>query len=411
MGWKLPFNVFSKKASEIHRAVIKVLGLQPIWSKRDYENFAKEGYNANVWVYRCIQAIAQGVAGVPWMLYMVDSKGERKEILGHDLLKLLDKPNEFMSRYELFEAYAAYALIAGNSYLDMVGPDDKAKPRELWPLRPDRMKIVPHSTEFIAGYIYGVGGNEVPLERSRIAHLRIFNPIDDLFGLSQIEVAGRGIDNDNAANAWNNSLLNNGARPTGALVTDEVLTESQYDNLKNEMDKNIRGSKNAGKPMLLEGGLKWQEMGLNPKDMEFINAKKISILEICAAFGVPPEIVGYGESKTYANYAEARKALYEDAVIPLLYKVRDKLNATLVKKFGDNLVLEPNLDAVEALQENRDAVYKRAQEAYKSELLTKNEARAELGYEDIEGGEEFYKPPTPANANMNNSEGKQGHFF
>jgi HK97 family phage portal protein len=411
MGWKnyvLP-PVFHKKASEIHRAVIKMLGLTPIWSKRNYETFAKEGYNANVWVYRCVQAIAQGVAGVPWMLYMVDSKGERKEILVHDLLKLLNTPNEFMSRYELFEAYAAYALIAGNSYLDMVGPSDKAKPKELWPLRPDRMQIVPHSTEFIAGYVYSVNGDNVPLDKSRIAHLRIFNPIDDLFGLSQIEVAGRGIDNDNAANAWNNSLLNNGARPMGALVTDDVLTSSQFDNLKNEIDKNVKGAKNAGKPMLLEGGLKWQEMGLNPKDMEFINAKKISILEICASFGVPPEIVGYGESKTYANYAEARKALYEDAVIPLLTKIKDKLNATLVKKFGDNLVLEPNLDAIEALQENRDSIYKRAIEAYNGGIIKLNEARSETGYEDVAGGDQFI--PTPKLAATPKPEGKQGHFF
>ena len=422
MNWKelLRFRAFRKKASEVHRAIVQFIGLQPQWTERNYENFSKEGYNANVWVYRCIQAIAQGCAGVPWILYQVDNKGERKEILQHDLLKLLDRPNEFMSRAELIEAFAAYALIAGNSYLDMVSPSETAPPRELWPLRPDRMMIVPDAMNYIAGYVYQVGDRKIPLDKSRIAHLKFFNPIGDFYGLSPIEVAARGIDNDNAANAWNNALLNNGARPSGALVTEDILTDAQYENLRNELDKSYRGANNAGKPLLLEGGLKWQEMSLSPKDMDFIAAKKWSVLEICAAFGVPPEIVGYGEQKTFSNYQEARKALYIEAVLPMLDRIRDKLNAALVPKFGDNLYLDYNKDAIEALQENRDAVYKRAKEAYLAGLIMKNEAREEMGYGAVEGGDEFYTPmPTMAqnddekqnDEGEEDQEGQKSNFF
>lgn len=413
MGWKdfVP-PIFTTKATEVHKAIVRILGLSPQWTKRDYENFAKEGYNANVWVYSCIQAIAQGAASVPWLLYQVNAKGERTEVAAHELLKLLDKPNEFTSRAELIEAYAAYALIAGNSYLDMVSPRPGAAPLELWVYRPDRMKVMPSLTDYIGGYQYTVGDKQIPLDAERIAHLKFFNPIDDFYGLAPIEVAARGIDNDNAANAWNNSLLTNGARPGGALVTEDVLTDAQFKNVKDSLEEH-KGSKNAGKPLILEGGLKWQEMSLSPKDMDFIASKKWSVLEICAAFRVPPEIVGYGEQKTYSNYAEARKALYEDAVIPMLDKIRDKLNNSLVPFYGDNLYLDYNKDGIEALQENRDAVYKRATEAYKGELLTKNEAREEMGYGKIEGGDEFYIPPTPAAAlpAPTDSEGKKGHFF
>jgi HK97 family phage portal protein len=414
MNWKrlIPFS--TQKATEIHRAIVKMLGLNPVWSKRDYETFAKEGHNANVWVYRCIQAISQGAAGVPWLLYQVDSKGKRKEVEAHEILKLLNKPNEFMSRQEFFEAYVGFALIAGNSYLDMVGPNDAAPPRELWPLRPDRMSVIPDKQHFIGGYEYAVGVEKVGLDKRRISHLKFFNPLNDFYGLAPIEVAGRGIDNDNAANAWNNSLLNNGGRPTGALITDDHLTEPQYNNLKTELDRNIKGAKNAGKPLLLEGGLKWQDMGLTPRDMDFIQSKKMSIIEICAAFNVPPEIVGYGEQKTYSNYQEARKALYEDAVIPMLDKVRDKLNADLVIKFGDNLYLDYNKDSIEAIQENRDQVYKRANEGYKGGLLTKNEARQEMGYEDVEGGDEFYTQPQPTlniGGPTDKDEESKSHFF
>lgn len=398
MGWKnyiLP-PAFHSKASEVHRAIARVLGLSPAWLPRNYETFAKEGYNANVWVNRCIKAIAENAAGVPWLLYQVDSKGERKEIVQHDLLKLLNKPNEFTSRQEFIESVIAFMLISGNSYMDMVGPNDEAPPKELWALRPDRVKVVPHTTKYIAGYTYEIGSEKIRFDVKRIAHLKFFNPLDDYYGLAPIEVAARGIDNDNAANAWNNSLLTNGARPTGALVTKESLTPAQYQNVKAALDDH-RGTKNAGKPLLLEGGLEWQNMSISPRDMDFISSKKMSILEICAAFGVPPEIVGYGENKTYSNYAEARKALYEDGVLPNLNRLRDKLNATLVPRFGDNLELDYNKDAIEALQENRDAVYKRATEAYKGELLTKDEAREEMGYGAAkEDGDAYYKPPTPA---------------
>lgn len=421
MGWKdyvVP-PAFQKKTTEVHRAIVRMMGLQPQWSKRNYENFSKEGYAANVWVFRCVQAIAQGAAMVPWILYRVDSKGNRQELPGHELLKLLDRPNEFTSRQEFFEAFAAYALISGNSYMDMISPFEGTPPKELWIYRPDRMSILTDSNKYVGGYQYDVGAEKVKLDRDRIAHLKFFSPIDDYYGLGPLQIAARGIDNDNAANAWNNSLLNNGGRPSGALMTPDVLTENQYDNLKRELDNNIAGAKNAGKPILLEGGLTWQNMSMSPMEMDFISSKKMSILEICAAFGVPPEIVGYGENKTYSNYQEARKALYEDAVVPMLNRIADKLNSALVPRFGEDLLLLPNLDSIEALQENRDSVYKRAGQAHKDGLLMLDEAREEIGYGKAPGGkgQEFYKPPVkepqPKEQEPEGGEGKtkQAGFF
>src|SRR5690606_25104112 len=126
------------------------------------------------WVYRCIQAVAQGAAGVPWTLYQADSKGERKEVGKHELLNLINRPNEFMSRSDLIEAMIGYLLIAGNSYLDMVGPNDAAPPRELWPLRPDRVQIIPDATDYIKGFQYTVGGEKRILDRRRVSHLKYF---------------------------------------------------------------------------------------------------------------------------------------------------------------------------------------------------------------------------------------------
>jgi HK97 family phage portal protein len=338
-------------------------------------------------------AISQAVAGVDWTLYKQVGK-ERKELDSHAIINLLYKPNPFQSKREYFEALTAFALLSGNSYLEKNGPDN-GPPMELYTLRPDRIQIKPDPINFVGGYIYKTSAGEKTFDPNKIMHIKLFSALSDYYGLSPIQVAGRGIDNDNAANAWNNSMLNNGARPTGAMVTEDFLQDEQYNRLKGEIDTMYKGSKNAGKPMLLEGGLKWHEMGLSPRDMDFIQSKKLSRVEICAAFGVPPEIVGDKEHATYSNYQEARQAFYQDTVLPMLDLIRDKLNAGLVPDFGDSsLYLDYDKDSIEALQENADTEAQRIREDVKAGILTVNEGRTARGYETLKNGDVLYIPGT-----------------
>jgi HK97 family phage portal protein len=389
--WILP-PAWQQKASAVTRLVVSMYSGNPVWTPREYDKLAKEGFEQNIWVYRCVMVTAQAVAAVDWLAY--GDQRKKKELETHPMLELLYKPNEFMSKQEFFEALAAYVLLSGNSYIEANGPN-VGPPKELFPLRPDRMQVIPDAENFIGGYKYRVNDSSKVFETQQVGHLKFFHALNDYYGLSPIEVAARGIDNDNAASAWNNALLNNGSRPTGALVTENALTEFQYDNLKRELDNNVKGAQNSGKPMLLEGGLKWQEMGLSPRDMDFIESKKMSRLEICAAFGVPPELVGVGEQKTYANYQEARQAFYQDTVLPLLDKIRDKLNSWLAPKFG-NVFLDYDKDSIEALQENTDEKAKRIREDLKAGLIMLDEARQATGYEEVAGGKGkvFYIPNT-----------------
>jgi HK97 family phage portal protein len=372
------------KANQVARLIVSIYSGQPAWTPRDFEKLAKEGFEQNVWVYQCVMSIARAAAGVDWLLY---NQGRRKltEIEQHPLIDLLYKPNTLQSKQEFFEAWAAFTLLAGNSYVDMNGPN-QGPPKELWTMRPDRVKVNPHPINIVGGYTYTVNDKAVTFPVDRMMHMKLFSALDDLYGLSPIAVAARGIDNDNAANTWNNALLTNGARPSGAMVTKEFVPEPQYNRLKEEITKNYAGAAKAGKFMLLEGGLEWKEMGLSPKDMDFILSKKLSRVEICAAFGVPPEIVGDKEHATYSNYQEARQAFYQETILPLLDKMRDKLNSGLTPKFGENLYLDYDKDSIEALQENTDEKAKRVREDVKAGLLTINEGRVAVGYDEIEGG-------------------------
>ncbi len=325
---------FFTKQSQTFRAIISITLGQPQWTPKNYASFAKEGYQSNVYVYACVRQIVMAVAGIPWIVYR---KGRRviEELDDHPLAKLLRRPNPWQGGSRFFENLAAFLMLSGNSYIEAVGPE-RGSPRELYVLRPDRMKVVPgNAQQPISGYQYTAGGTTVTFPPDEILHLKMFNPLDDWYGMSPIEAAARSIDQNNESRAWNVALLQNSARPPGALVTENELSEEQYKRLKKEIQEKYAGSKNAGRPLLLEGGLDWKEMGLSPADMHWLEGLKLSAREIAIAFGVPPELIGDTANKTYSNYKEARQAFYTETVLPLMDWIRDELNNWLIPKFGE----------------------------------------------------------------------------
>ena len=392
MNWKdfIP-PILIKKTNKLNRLITAYLLGQPVWTEANFENLAKEGFNKNVWVYRCVMEIAKAGSNIPFILYRRDSKGDLQEVKQHQLLDLLWRPNPFMSKQEFMENIIAFTQLAGNSYFYHNGPKNQP-PRELWVMRSDRVKIIPDKDNFIKGYQYEVNGNKAIFDSHEVSHIRLFNALDDFYGLSPIQVGARAIDADNFANSWNASLLQNNARPSGAMVTEGTLGDAEYKRLKKAIEEKYSGHKNAGKPMLLEGGLDWKEMSLSPQEMDFVNSKSMTRLEICSAFGVPPEIVGDHEHATYSNYQEARKGFYQDTVIPVMTKIIDVLNNDLVPKFGENLFLDIDKDKIDALQEDRDKVFNRTINAVRAGILEVNEAREAMGYEAKEGGNVRYVP-------------------
>lgn len=386
-------KVWFQKQSRTTRAIVAMMLGQPVWTPKNYANFAKEGYQANVYVFACIRQIAMACAGIPWLVYRQGRRGKVEELDDHPMAKLLRRPNPWQGGGRFIENAVAFLMLSGNSYIEAVGPE-RGAPRELYALRPDRMKVIPgNAQQLVAGYQYTVGGTAVTFGAEEVLHLKLFNPLDDWYGMSPIEAAARSIDQNNESRAWNVALLQNSARPPGALVTEHELSDEQYDRLKKEIQEKYAGSKNAGRPLLLEGGLDWKEMGLSPADMHWLEGLKLSAREIAIAFGVPPELIGDTANKTYSNYKEARQAFYTETVLPLMDWIRDELNNWLVPKFGDDKIyLDYDRDEIEALQEDREAVWKRAMEAVKIGVLTPNEARLLLGYEEIAGADTLMVP-------------------
>ncbi|MDX1581353.1 MAG: phage portal protein, partial [Alphaproteobacteria bacterium] len=249
----------------------------------------------------------------------------------------------------------------------------------------DRMRVIPGANG-VAGYLYSVGGRQhrfgvTDLQgRSSILHLRAFHPLHDWYGLSPLEAAAKAVDQHNAASAWNQALLQNAGRPSGALVVsgDGRLSEDQFARLREEMSRQFEGPDNAGRPLLLEGGLTWQEIGLNAKELDWLAGKDLSAREIAQVYHVPPQLIGIPDAQTYSNNREARLALYEDAVLPLADLFCEALSGWVGPMFGNDLRLSYDKDRIEALSVRRDRLYERLSRA---DWLERDEKRRETGFE------------------------------
>ncbi len=359
-----------------------------IWSKRDYSRFAKEAYQQNVIAHRAISMIAKGAASVTLNVTRRDTSDAVQLVESkHPLCTLLSSPSPLKAYGSFFEELYSHRLISGNAYIQAVGVAGEA-PRELHLLRPDRMSVIAGAAALPAAYHYKTEHKllQFPVDQisgaSRILHLKEFHPTDDWYGLSPIEAAAYSIDQHNQAGEWNQSLLQNGARPSGALVVKAKdggtghLSEEQYYRVKGQIDEQFSGAGNAGRPLLLEGGLEWKEMSLSPKDMDFIECKNSAARDIALAFGVPPQLLGIPGDNTYSNLAEARLSLWEQTIIPLVSSTVNGLGQWLAPMFDGTLSISANLDNVSALAIKRDALWKRATSAT---FLSDDEKRAMVG--------------------------------
>jgi len=367
--------------------------------KDSYIDFAQEGYTENAVVYKCVNEIANGASSVGIKLFDGDI-----QIDNHPLINLLKRPNPLQAGNEFFQSLYAYLLLSGNSYVLRTGAENQ-EPKELHLLRPDRVKIEPSNTTIPKSYMYELKGQVVhkyavdpETGASEIKHFKLWNPVDDYYGLSPIRASSADIDQHNYSAKHNVNLLMNGARPSGAIVfkpKDEVgqsvqLTESQRQQLLSDLELRFAGTDNAGRAMLLEGDFDWKEMGLSPKDMDFLQMKNMSARDIAMCFGVPSQLVGIPDAQTYSNVQEARLALYEETIIPLIKRVESDLNEYLVPLFDERLRLMYDLDSIPAMAERRRRIYENVTVAVREGIISRNEARERLGLEPITGGDEVY---------------------
>jgi HK97 family phage portal protein len=340
-----------------------------VYGPQPYAAQLHAAYDSNPVAQRSVRIVAEAVGAVPFTAS------------DPAIYSLLTATSAGQS---LLETLAAYLLLHGNGYAQLIC-DAQDVPVEIYALRPDRVTIALDADGWPTAYRYRVGERESAIPaaddagRAIIAHIRGLNPGDDHYGLGCLGAAAPAVAVHNAAMQWNASILGNAARPSGALVYDpgdgSTLTPAQFDRLKAEMAAAFAGAANAGRPMLLEGGLKWQAMSLTPADMDFVALKAAAARDIALAFGVPPMLLGLPGDNSYANYREANRALWRLTVLPLAGKILAALEQAL-RGWWPEARLTIDRDQIPALAEDRERLWEQVSQA---DFLSREEKRALLG--------------------------------
>jgi HK97 family phage portal protein len=335
----------------------------------EYNQAVKRAYLENPVAQRAVRLVAEGIGGAA----LLDGDPE--------LTGLVKATSAGQS---LLETLASQLLLHGNAFVQVI-KGSAGRPAELFALRPERVSVIAGSDGWPSGYSYKIGDKAltIPLldedASPNLIHIKYFHPADDHYGAGCLAAADGAVATHNAAAFWNRMLLENAARPSGALVYDVGdgggLSPDQFDRLKSELAEAYAGHANAGRPMLLEGGLKWQPLSLTPADMDFATLKSAAARDVALAFGVPPMLLGLPGDATYNNYREANRALWRLTLLPLADKIFTALGEGLATWFPD-AALAVDLDRIPALAEDRERLWTQVSGA---SFLSDDEKRAMLG--------------------------------
>jgi HK97 family phage portal protein len=335
---------------------------------RGYQAQLDEVYRRNPVGLRAVRLVASLTGSLP--LFADQGPGKAVELLQAE---------------GLLEQLTASLLLHGNAYVRLA-VDGHDRPAELHMMRPERVSIATGEDGWPSAYVYRIGGQAIriarkdALGRTQVAHLKSLNPADDHYGLGCLEAACAAASVHNRASRWNKALLDNAARPSGALVYEPGdgtnLGNEQFERLKAELGEYFAGSINAGRPLLLDGGLKWQALSMSPADMDFARLKEGAARDIALAFGVPPVLVGLPGDATYANAREAGRALYRQTILPLAENILSGLAAMLSEWLGP-VKFAIDTDRISELAEDRARLW---QQVGAADFLTRNEKREQIGF-------------------------------
>jgi len=399
-------------AAQYNRAIYNWLGDSIVWNPENDDSYITEGYRKNATIYSLINLITKAATTIPFQVYEKTNENDYKrykamtsgimdastihkaamlqkrslvELEDTELHKLLERPNPAQSYNSFITELIAFGKLTGNRYIYGIGPDTGAnvgKYSELYVMPSQIMEIVSGGMmQPVAKYKIEYNGTfEIPA--SEICHIKDFNPYYDgtgshLYGQSPLRAGLRSLTTNNEATQTGVKYLQN-QTARGLLMSDEGdINEVQAQQLKDKFRKQFQGSDNAGDVIITPKKLSWVNFGLNAADVSLIEQYNASIKDLCNIYNVPVQLLNNTDSASYNNMKEAKKALYQNCVIPELLKIKDELNRWLAPKYGEKLCIEFDFSVVPELQEETDKVVDQLTKAW---WLTPNEKRAAMNY-------------------------------
>jgi HK97 family phage portal protein len=363
----------------------------------DYLTYADQGYGKNAIVHACIREISRSAPSARLQVRRRLPNAQTEVWEGHPLQKLLDRPNQHQGQKAFIELYYTYLNIDGNAFIIRVREGRKTK--ELWLPRPDRMRPVIKDRDLV-GYVYVTEtGERIPWLADEVIHIKEPNPSDPFEGLGRglapLSAAAVETDVDNRATAFMKKFFDNAAVPFGLLKSKNILSDPEVHRIRARIKEQYSGEQNWHEIMILDADAEYQRMGLNLEEMAFTDLRAISETRICAVFKVPPILVGIKaglDASTYSNYTQARRAMWEDKIIPDNGKLSDELSTDFADELGQDGLITHDYSNVVALQEDRNNRFSRANQGVNGGWITVNEGRREVGLAPVRGGDVFLRP-------------------
>ena len=363
---------------------LEIFGAPTGWTNPDYGAY----YATSVSVYAAIKLRADAVSRPPVRVYRVGDNGAKLPAPpDHPVQQLLNKVNPWYTRTDLWQATEIYLNLWGQAFWAL--ERDAEGRRELWPLRPDRMTVLPHRRNYVRGFVYrGSGGAPVAYTPDEIIWLRYFNPLEEYAGLSPLAPARLSVDMGGDALRFNRNFLRNSAQPDFVLLTDAQLTDAEMEDFYARWEARYQGPHNARRPAVANFIKDIRTLGISHRDMDFIRGLRWSLEEVSRAYGVPKPLLSDLERATYANVNAAERIFWRNTVIPEIRFLEEHLNRMLLPRLGyPNLALEFDLTAIEALQEDENSLVARQMQLLDRGVLTINEVRRQHNLPEVPWGE------------------------
>lgn len=364
------------------------------WDSNWSQGKQLKAYSKSLYVFACVSKIARKTASIDWELYRIKNKaGDKLEIFSHDALNLLYRPNPFQTKTEFYEKYMINKLLAGENFVLKVrsgGPGTKVT--ELWNLRPDLMRVIIDANDprLIKGYEFNRSDKNVVFAPEDIIHDAYPSPLDEFGGLSALSSASVRVDTEEFASKYQSNFFRNNARPDFLVMSDNKINSDQKEEIKTGWEKRHKGKENAGRGAFLEGGLKYQQVSISQREMDYIESMKFTRDDILVAFSVPKPIVAITDDVNLANAKTAMEIFLQETIEPEIIRITEKLNEHLIyPEWGDVYFIDYSRDFLpndEKLQAETDQLLITAG------IKLINEAREDRGMDPVMGGDTLYMP-------------------
>ena len=373
-----------ERASRATRVVVdrfdESYGIDADWSQTGTARY----YQKSAAVHAAVKVRADAVAR-PGLRVLVRESGTchqgefRDAGAGDPLARLLERPNEVWTQGQLLRATETYLALWGSAFWG-IERDAAGNPYELWPLRPDRVRIVPDRHRYVRGFVYEYAGDRAAYLPQEIVWFRHTNPADEFLGMSSLSPARLAVDMGEEAVSFNRSFFRNSTMPSDlAITTEETPTEDEVDEFYTRWESRYRGSGKAHRPVLLARGMDAKRLGISHKDMEFTEALRWSVEEVARAFGVPKVFLGQLEDATLSNVETLERYLWRNTIVPELRLIEEAVNSAvtpLFESFPGQRRVEFDLANIEALNESENDRVDRDVKLVEAGIITIDEARA-----------------------------------